>query len=244
MLIKHRQFLITVSVCLLLLASGLAFNTSAAEGDSAQSIIEKYEKERQALEAQWAEEKRLKKLDQKQVVKELGEYTFPLQQSRCAGFVVDWNQIQTVQDYIQTSVAFSKELGNCLHAEKKSNVESLASDLKKANSGETEWSWNGEGMPASIQSIGPFANFSANFDRCNSECFRLFQELLGKAANISKSKRDEFLAQWDSYTENNIKPALKQQNPEGYAQSNMDEKFAEIRFALKHFSFQRNDSKS
>ena len=238
MFTKNSQTrLLIIASLAVVLCLPLTVHSASSEADD---IMERYEQERREAEAQRDEEKRLKLLDQKQVVEKWSKYVFPLQKSRCEGFTVDWAQINTVQGYIQTSVAHAKQLGNCLHAETKANVESLASDLEKANVGTTEWSWSGKGMSDSIDSIGSFAKFSANYDRCTSRCWKLFNVLMDKAAAISMVKRDEFLAQWDNYTENNIKAALKQQDPEGYVKNNLEQEFANIRSALKHFAFQRN----
>lgn len=234
--ISQTRLLIIASLAAVLCLP-LTVHSASSEADD---IMERYEQEKREAEAQREEEKRLRKLDQKQVVEKWSKYVFPLQESRCEGFTVDWNQITTVQVYVQTSLAHAKQLGNCLHAETKANLESLASDLEKANVGKTQWSWSGQGMPDSIDSIGTFAKFSPNYDRCNSLCWKLFNDLTDKAAAISMVKRDEFMSQWDHYTENNIKPAMKAQDPAGYEKNNIEQEFANIRSALKHFAFQRN----
>lgn len=224
----------------LLAASLMLPLTAQSASPEVEEIMERYEQEKRDREAQRAEDERLEALDKLQVEKELAAYVFPLEQSRCGDFMVDWKQVTTVQTYIQLSLSHAKSLGNCLHAETKMNVEALASELKESNIGVTQWSRSGSGMPDSIGSIAPFAYLKANHDRCSFRCFDTFNNLLDKAANISKKKSDMFLAQWDQYTDNNIKPALKTQDPVGYENNKVAEEFAKIRDALEHFSYQAN----
>lgn len=237
---KFSRILISTIACLMMAAFLLPLTVQSASSET-DEIMERYQQEKEEREAQRAEEKRLEALDKKHVEEKLSAYVFPLEQSSCNDFMIDWSQIATVQQYVDVSMSYARSLGNCLHAEVASNVEALAAELETSNIGETQWSWNGNGMSQSIELIAPFAKFSANHNRCSFRCFELYKGLLERAAGIAANKKDTFLKQWDQYTENNIKAALKAQDPVGYEQNKYDDKFSKVRDALGMYAYKLNE---
>lgn len=239
MYIKFCKFRRATLAMLMMALFLLPLSAQSASSD-ADDVMERYQQEQKERELKRAEDDRLEALDKELVENDLAAYSFPLEQSLCDDFEINWKQIATVQMYVDISINHAKSLGNCLHDEVAANVEALAKDLEKANIGTTQWSWNGTGMSDSIDMIAPFAKFSANHDRCSFRCFDLFRGLLERAARVAAKKKDLFLQQWDQYTESNIKAALRAQDPAAYKQNNYDDKFARVRDALDMYAYKRN----
>lgn len=191
------------------------------------------------MEAKWAKQRQEKKLVEDQALREFNEYQLPLRQSRCASFVVDWDQTTNVQAFIDLSSAYSQQLGNCLHKETSNNVQHLVQYLAKADLGTV--SWHEDEVPNAIRLIPVLMNISANHSRCNFGCFDRARSLTKEAVDISKEAQTDFLARWDGYVDAYIRPALQGNDPAAYEQSGFEDQLKALRGLYAMYAFKLNE---
>lgn len=216
---------------LLCMFPAAVYAAPASESTAIERFEAKFAEERKARDKANAAEQTL-------VLGQLRLYKFPIQESQCAKFVVDWSEVTTVQAFIDVSSKYSKQLGNCLHQETETNVQNLVQYLVKEDLGTV--SWHEDRLPDSIRLIPTMLSFYTNYERCSRRCYDRATGLVNDAVSQSKKAQADFLARWDLYFESLIKPVLKGGDPEAYEREGMEEQWSALRGLFEMYAFKRH----
>lgn len=217
-------------LCLLPVA---AYAAPSEEGSVAERLEARFAEERKARD-------QVRAAIEPEVLGKLRQYQYPIQESQCAKFVVDWNQVTTVQAFIDASSVYSKQLGNCLHQETDTNVQDFVRYLLKQDLGTV--SWYEDRLPDSIRLIPSMLSFHTNYERCSHRCFERATVIVKDAVSLSRKTQADFLSRWDLYYESAIKPAVQRGNPQAGEEPTVEEQWRALRELFEMYAFTRHQA--